>query len=304
MSLELRNSTGHIIPVNNLSEPISLFAATGQTPSDPSIITLSHRGTVYHTLNVDKNDTSLHFEITPQDPNTEIIVYLKRGARPTKEDYDFTLVLPDDPPVNATFPKDRHMFYISNADTNHTTAGTWYLAVFYNGTINPQYLLDSKGIPELFIPKKVNYTLRMYSSGCLFWDEENDRWSGDGCVVSIKLKVFSSCLKFLTSCSKFFTSCSKFLTSCSNFLTSCSKFLTSCSKFSLRVQNFSLRVQSSHFVFKVSHFVFKVSHFVFKVHTSCSKFLTSCSKFPTLCSKFYFVFKISHFVFKVFYFSS
>ena len=183
MSLELRNSTGHIIPVKNLSEPISLFAVTGQTPSKPSVVAVAHRGTVFHSLTVDKNDTSLHFEITPEDPNTEIIAYLKRGARPTPEDYDFILVIPHEPEVNATFPKDRHMFFISNADTNHTTAGTWYLGVHYNGTITPQYLLDSKGVSKLFIPKKVNYTLRMYSSGCLFWDEENDKWSGDGCVV-------------------------------------------------------------------------------------------------------------------------
>jgi hypothetical protein len=189
MSLELRNSSGHVIPVKNLSEPISLFAATGQTPSVPSLVTLSHLRTVYHTLNVHKNDTSLHFEITPQDPNSEFIVRLKRGARPKMDDYDFKQVIPEDPPVNATFPKDRHLFFISNADTNHTTAGEWYLGVFYNGTINPQYVYDKNGIPKLFVPPKVNYTLRMYSSGCLFWDEENDKWSGDGCVVSIVFKT-------------------------------------------------------------------------------------------------------------------
>ena len=247
MSLELRNSTGHVIPVKNLSEPISLFAATGQTPSVPSLVLVSHERSVYHMLNVDKNDTSLHFEVTPQDPNTELIVYLKRGMRPTQEDYDFRLVLPDEPPVNTTFPKDRHMFYISNADTNHTTAGTWYLGVYYNGTLTPQYIMDSQNIPKLFIPKKVNYTLRMYSSGCLFWDEENDRWSGDGCVVSM-FKILDLV------------------------------FTVRVQHFLLRVQNFSLRVQSyfvfkvSYFVFKVSHFVFKVTYFVFKI-SYCSKFL-------------------------------
>ena len=189
MSLELRDVNGDPIPVANLTEPISLFVATGQTPSVPSLVTLSHRAFVYHMLTIDKNDTSIHFEINPQDPNTEIIAYLKRGARPTREDYDFMQVVPDEPPINATYPKDRHMFYVSNGDTNRTTAGTWYLGVFYNGTLSPQFKLNSANVPKLFIPKKVNYTLRMYSSGCLFWDKENDKWSGDGCVVNIVFNV-------------------------------------------------------------------------------------------------------------------
>ncbi|XP_028406520.1 polycystin-1-like isoform X2 [Dendronephthya gigantea] len=189
MSLELRNATGHVIPVKNLTEPISLFAATGQTPSVPSLVSLAYRGTVYHTLNVEKNDTSLHFEITTLDPNTELIVYLKRGSRPKPDDYDFKQAIPDEPKVNATFPKDRHLFFVSNADTNHTTAGTWYLGVYYNGTLKPEYQFDKKNVPKLFIPKKVNYTLRMYSSGCLFWDEGLDKWSGDGCVVGPQSKM-------------------------------------------------------------------------------------------------------------------
>ena len=189
MSLELRDVNGDPIPVANLTEPISLFVATGQTPSVPSLVTLSHRAFVYHMLTIDKNDTSIHFEINPQDRNTEIIAYLKRGARPTREDYDFMQVVPDEPPINATYPKDRHMFYVSNGDTNRTTAGTWYLGVFYNGTLSPQFKLNSANVPKLFIPKKVNYTLRMYSSGCLFWDKENDKWSGDGCVVNIVFNV-------------------------------------------------------------------------------------------------------------------
>lgn len=192
MSLELRNATGHVIPVKNLSEPISIFAATGQTPTVPALVTTSHKAMVYHKLTTEKNDTSLHFEVTPQDPYAHFLVYLKRGARPKQDDYDFSLALPDESPVNVSFPKDRYMFFISNADTNHTTAGEWYLGVYYNGTITPQYKMDSGKI-IVYIPNKVNYALRMYSSGCLFWDVESDKWSGDGCVVSNKLNAFISC---------------------------------------------------------------------------------------------------------------
>ena len=29
------------------------------------------------------------------------------------------------------------------------------------------------------------YTLSSFITGCLFWDEETDNWSNDGCAVSI-----------------------------------------------------------------------------------------------------------------------
>ena len=185
MTLELRNATGHIITVKNLSEPISISASTGQTPTTPSRIETKHKAMVFHSLNVDKNDTSIHFEITPLDPNSQFIVYLKRGARPTQTDYDFTQMIPDEPVENATYPKDRHVFFVSNEDTNRTTAGKWYLGIYYNGTLEPEYRrIKNTEKMELFVPPRMNYTLRMYASGCLFWDEVNETWKGDGCVVS------------------------------------------------------------------------------------------------------------------------
>ena len=193
MTLELRNATGHIITVKNLSEPISIFASTGQTPTTPSRIETKHKAMVFHSLNVDKNDTSIHFEITPLDPNSQFIVYLKRGARPTQTDYDFTQMIPDEPVENATYPKDRHVFFVSNGDTNRTTAGKWYLGIYYNGTLEPEYRrIKNTEKMELFVPPRMNYTLRMYASGCLFWDEVNETWKGDGCVVSRNSTSYSS----------------------------------------------------------------------------------------------------------------
>lgn len=190
MTLELRNATGHVIPVKNLSEPVSIFASTGQTPGKPTTVEVQYKEMIFHSLTVDKNDTSIHFEVIPVDPNTELIVFLKRGARPTKTDYDYQQVIPDDSAENNTYPKDRHLFFISNADTNRTTAGKWYLGVYYNGTLEPEYkMVEGSQKMEIFFPPLVNYTLLMYASGCLFWDEENDKWSGDGCVVRLCIFV-------------------------------------------------------------------------------------------------------------------
>ena len=43
---------------------------------------------------------------------------------------------------------------------------------------------------EYFFPNQTpNYNLTMFESSCLFWDEANETWKGDGCRVS-KLRYY------------------------------------------------------------------------------------------------------------------
>ena len=38
---------------------------------------------------------------------------------------------------------------------------------------------------KYFFPNQTpNYNLSMYESSCLYWDEKNETWTGDGCKVS------------------------------------------------------------------------------------------------------------------------
>ena len=45
---------------------------------------------------------------------------------------------------------------------------------------------DNLGLDgKYFFPNQTpNYNLTMYESSCLYWDEKNENWTGDGCKVS------------------------------------------------------------------------------------------------------------------------
>ena len=36
-----------------------------------------------------------------------------------------------------------------------------------------------------YIPPSINFTMRTFTSSCLYWSIENDTWKSDGCVVRI-----------------------------------------------------------------------------------------------------------------------
>jgi hypothetical protein len=134
MTMELKNASGHPIKVSNLSQPIDMWVPRGLSVNF-SLYTVNHGKMLYRAFPVVENDTSIQVEILPEDNNTELIAYLRRGKFPTEEIYDFKYVLPKrefivEPSgnmstTNKTTTREINPFIVfrSNKDLNHTAAG-------------------------------------------------------------------------------------------------------------------------------------------------------------------------------------
>ena len=143
MTMELKNSTGHLIKVSNLSKPIDMWVPR-ELSVNFSLYTVKHKKMLYRAFPVVENDTSIQIEILAEDNNTELIAYLRYGKFPTEENYDFKYVLP-----RRVFPVEHkgnisasnktntreinpYIVFRSNEDLNRTAAGKvrWYLFTF------------------------------------------------------------------------------------------------------------------------------------------------------------------------------
>jgi hypothetical protein len=70
----------------------------------------------------------------------------------------------------------------------------YYIGVKYNGTYDPMYeAIMSGGKLEYqeYIPLSINFTMRTFTSSCLYWSIENNTWKSDGCVVRINVFLLS-----------------------------------------------------------------------------------------------------------------
>ena len=64
----------------------------------------------------------------------------------------------------------------------------YYIGVKYNGTFDPIYeaILSGGKLKYIeYIPESANFSMRTFTSSCLYWSIENDTWKSDGCVVWI-----------------------------------------------------------------------------------------------------------------------
>ena len=134
MTMELKNSTGHLIKVSNLSKPIDMWVPR-ELSVNFSLYTVKHEKMLYRAFPVLENDTSIQIEILAEDNNTELIAYLRYGKFPTEENYDFKYVLP-----RRVFPVEHkgnisasnktktreinpYILFRSNEDLNRTASG-------------------------------------------------------------------------------------------------------------------------------------------------------------------------------------
>lgn len=130
----------------------------------------------YHLLEVPKNHSSIFVETIPSNPNVTIILYLRRGDRPTKllHDYNYTLS-PNDTQVNATEKdKSRFMMFLSNDELNKTAAGEWKLAVCEDGGYDPAEAEDGASL---------SYNISMFTAACMFLNKTTGQFSDAGLKV-------------------------------------------------------------------------------------------------------------------------
>ena len=129
---------------------------------------------VIHKITLPHAEDSIHAEFITANRTEQLVVYVRQKHRPTREEYDYRTLVPDNSSYNGTWNNsntDLYKLFLSSDVIRE--AGNYYIGVLPVSGIQP----GAAGV----LP--VNYTFNVFSSGCYYWDEVQFSWSGAGCKV-------------------------------------------------------------------------------------------------------------------------
>ena len=194
LSVEIRNaSTQEELEITNLTKPLALWIRKSRdTPLKPTKGEVQHTETLEHSFEVKDNRSSINIEIDLLGVITEhplLVVYLRK-EEPTmdgEERHKMRVIPPllhrnNESSVqnSSTNTTDKHftnptVLFFSNKDFNGTAAGKYSVTIEYNGTVSGAEVHKES--------KTLEYLLSIYTSECLYWNEQSEAWVEDGCVV-------------------------------------------------------------------------------------------------------------------------
>ncbi|XP_078661576.1 polycystin-1-like protein 2 [Branchiostoma floridae x Branchiostoma belcheri] len=194
----LRN--GRPLEIRDLTDPVEVFTRR-LSESSQNGRTMTELGTTApsgsknistHQFNMTEG-RSLYLTVTPHQANVSVRLYLKRGDKPRRiDEFDrnTTLPLPDDADLftlslgpTETMTADRWTWFIpgSDVDPKDPVEHMHYLGVEHvpqteQGDVSPSVSPEYRG--KNFT---LNYTLQIFSTQCLYFNEESEDFESDGC---------------------------------------------------------------------------------------------------------------------------
>ena len=200
LSLEIRNtSTQEQLEISNLTQPLTLWIRKGNDTLKPRKGEVKYKQTRKHSFEVRDNRSSINIEIDVLGVVTEyplLFVYLRKGEEPTMdgdERDEVHVISPllyrnndsirQNSSANVTgenFTNPMVLFF-SNKEFNGTAAGKYFVTIEYNGTVS--------GAEAPKESMTVEYFFSVYTSACLYWNEQSEAWVEDGCVVRYLLQL-------------------------------------------------------------------------------------------------------------------
>ncbi|KAI8510753.1 hypothetical protein Bbelb_116690 [Branchiostoma belcheri] len=194
----LRN--GRPLEIRDLTDPVEVFtrrlsesSQNGRTMTELGTTAPSGSGNIStHQFNMTEG-RSLYLTVTPHLANVSVRLYLKRGDEPSRiDEFDrnTTLPLPDDADLftlslgpTETMTADRWTWFIpgSDVDPKDPVEHMHYLGVEHvpqteQGDVSPSVSPEYQG--KNFT---LNYTLQIFSTQCLYFNEESEDFESDGC---------------------------------------------------------------------------------------------------------------------------
>ncbi|KAI8510759.1 hypothetical protein Bbelb_116750 [Branchiostoma belcheri] len=194
----LRN--GRPLEIRDLTDPVEVFTRRlSESSQNGRIMTELGRTAPSgsnairtHQFNMTEG-RSLHLTVTPHLANVSVRLYLKRGDEPRRiDEFDrnTTLPLSDDADLftlslgpTETMTADRWTWFIpgNDVDSSEPMEYMHYLGVEHvphteQGDVSPSVSPEDRG--ENFT---LNYTLQIYSTQCLYFNEEREDFESDGC---------------------------------------------------------------------------------------------------------------------------
>ncbi|GAB6020442.1 polycystic kidney disease 1-like 2 [Chamberlinius hualienensis] len=208
IQIELYDENMQPINIKNSSKPIDIFIPrvfSNQTDDMPKAVKVNgslkwNELMMYHQFVVDKPGSSINVEFTPDESQPNFLLFLRHLKKPSIDNFDMVIPLFEIPmkneSENVTFD-----WFIDGLQVNNRT-GIFYLGVGQT-TEDVQLLKNSEGqwtLDNLNLTYKnfsrnftSNYSIRIFSSGCYFYNEKLNRWMSDGCWVSMSNYQMTHC---------------------------------------------------------------------------------------------------------------
>ncbi|KAI8502519.1 hypothetical protein Bbelb_201070, partial [Branchiostoma belcheri] len=217
--LQVRGKGGPLA-VSRLTEPVQIVterteglpAATEQGSTVPSW----QQAMSMHSFNVSEEGSSIHITVLSVGQNVSLRLYLKRNNRPTRTDFDLNTTLPR--PHDETFTiqlgnnqsMDQSVFnWFISADEIVTVGGVGEYTVGVDHVPYAEAGSVDQGLETEYshVNFTTNYTMQIFTTTCLFFNEDTQAWLSDGCKAGpLTSDRFSHCFcDHLTSFGSGFT---------------------------------------------------------------------------------------------------
>ena len=206
-SLELRNSSGHLLNTTELNARITIKLQNLQVFINTS---QSHyigaNRTVFYKINVTRLGMALMLKIRPESNKTEFLVTVKYGERSSPSDNDLNLTIPDlsscdgMPHGHFNCSRDPFMVFMNQEFVEKKGLGYYFVGLTAVSRVSAKSRIRrcskrscvqykepptngaSYSVPHYREGDK-NYTIQVMPAACLFWNAEISRWTPEGCRV-------------------------------------------------------------------------------------------------------------------------
>ena len=218
-SLELKSGNGKTMNVSNLDDDIQIVIPISNPPTNFSYRTehffLKPKKMSIRTYFSELADVPVSIQMGLQEVGVIIELFIKFGSRPTTEEFDhnFTVAFMstcenqtyDEHYATSCFvkeslikvvPPEPSLIYIGIlflGAENITKHSRFRRSCFGHGRQKRSCVgfkdPPPKGVTKTVVPQydpstDLNYTMTITQSSCLYWSEDKDKWTSDGCKVN------------------------------------------------------------------------------------------------------------------------
>lgn len=196
MSINYMSNDQSDISISGTKEPIEIVIPRDQTfkappPTEIQPVLLYNETLFFHTFWANNTNSSLHIEIKPNNASAQLLVFVRMNMLPniTTGNWDHVQMVPTSMEMAENYTDGEwpnpYMVFVSDEVVGNQT-GKVYVGVRQLEADEIDMYYPNSTIPN-FEPKTgnftTNYTLRTFTSGCLYFKESVSDWVTDGCHV-------------------------------------------------------------------------------------------------------------------------
>lgn len=211
----------NIIDVRNTTQPFSIIVPRKASESEssteentlpePTYVVPKmkfYEKMIYHQVLVEKADSAVNIEIEPNNKEAEILLYIKYREKPFFDYFDILIPLKavktcngnsyDIFLTNQVIRNKTGFFYVGVVEVNREellqTSESYILdEIILNEDVDANYTITNYTLPGALRDFSTNYSMRIYTSGCYFYDYHRKIWSAEGCLVESANYAMTHC---------------------------------------------------------------------------------------------------------------